>query len=84
MERDGDGFLIMEEPAPVSTRFDGREWSLEVPQQPIRARMCGFGDKVCVSQIGNGLIKTLTEISGPKTDYSSALCQIDSARSDYW
>ena len=46
MERDADGFLIMDEPPTVSTKYDGREWSLEVPQQPIRARMCGFGDKV--------------------------------------
>lgn len=46
MERDADGFLIMEEPPAVSTKYDGREWSLEVPQQPVRARMCGFGDKV--------------------------------------
>jgi len=36
----------MDEPPSVSTKYDGREWSLEVPQQPIRARMCGFGDKV--------------------------------------
>ncbi|KAL1963523.1 hypothetical protein VTN77DRAFT_8104 [Rasamsonia byssochlamydoides] len=31
--------------APVSTVHDGRIWSLHVVQQPIRARMCGFGDK---------------------------------------
>ena len=48
-ERNHEGFLIMDEPAPTSTEVDGREWSLEVPQQPIRARMCGFGDKVCPS-----------------------------------
>ncbi|OJJ62292.1 hypothetical protein ASPSYDRAFT_144092 [Aspergillus sydowii CBS 593.65] len=30
---------------PVSTIHDGRIWSLQVVQQPIRARMCGFGDK---------------------------------------
>lgn len=29
-----------------SHRMDGRIYSLEVNQQPIRARMCGFGDKV--------------------------------------
>ncbi len=44
---DAEGFLIMNEPPAVSTKYDGREWALEVPQQPIRARMCGFGDKVC-------------------------------------
>jgi Velvet factor len=47
LERDAEGFLIMDEPSAVSTKYDGREWSLEVPQQPIRARMCGFGDKAC-------------------------------------
>ncbi|KAL4797388.1 velvet factor-domain-containing protein [Aspergillus venezuelensis] len=33
------------QPDPVSTIHDGRIWSLQVVQQPIRARMCGFGDK---------------------------------------
>ena len=51
LERDSEGFLIMDEPAAVSTKYDGREWSLEVPQQPIRARMCGFGDKVVGSML---------------------------------
>ncbi|OKO98735.1 hypothetical protein PENSUB_8986 [Penicillium subrubescens] len=32
--------------APISTSHEGRIWSLQVVQQPIRARMCGFGDKV--------------------------------------
>ena len=32
--------------APFSARHNGRIWSLQVVQQPIRARMCGFGDKV--------------------------------------
>lgn len=31
---------------PLSTVHEGRIWSLQVVQQPIRARMCGFGDKV--------------------------------------
>lgn len=30
---------------PISTIHEGRIWSLQVVQQPIRARMCGFGDK---------------------------------------
>jgi Velvet factor len=51
MERDAEGFLIMDEPPAISTKYDGREWALEVPQQPIRARMCGFGDKVCTSML---------------------------------
>ncbi|KAJ5239367.1 Velvet complex subunit B [Penicillium chermesinum] len=29
----------------VTTEHEGRLWSLEVVQQPVRARMCGFGDK---------------------------------------
>ncbi|KAI4103310.1 MAG: hypothetical protein L6R37_003871 [Teloschistes peruensis] len=33
------------EPAPTSTIVDGRKYSLEISQEPIRARMCGFGDK---------------------------------------
>lgn len=33
-------------PQNVSCRGDGRIYTLEVKQQPIRARMCGFGDKV--------------------------------------
>ena len=45
-ERDADGFLVMEEPKATTVVYDGREWALEVPQQPVRARMCGFGDKV--------------------------------------
>ena len=32
----------------VSQRHEGRIYSLQVVQQPIRARMCGFGDKVGV------------------------------------
>ncbi|KAJ5584722.1 Velvet complex subunit B [Penicillium hispanicum] len=31
--------------APITTSHEGRIWSLQVVQQPIRARMCGFGDK---------------------------------------
>ncbi|WEW61348.1 hypothetical protein PRK78_006838 [Emydomyces testavorans] len=32
-------------PPPVTTIYNGRVYGLEVVQQPIRARMCGFGDK---------------------------------------
>ncbi|KAL5365418.1 velvet factor [Aspergillus floccosus] len=31
--------------APLSTCHEDRIWSLQVVQQPVRARMCGFGDK---------------------------------------
>ncbi|CAF9935289.1 hypothetical protein IMSHALPRED_010174 [Imshaugia aleurites] len=33
------------EPAPTSTMVNGRIYSLDIVQQPVRARMCGFGDK---------------------------------------
>ncbi|KAI9863265.1 MAG: hypothetical protein M1824_000465 [Vezdaea acicularis] len=32
-------------PPPVSTTVDGKTYFLDVVQQPVRARMCGFGDK---------------------------------------
>ena len=35
----GDG------PEVYRTVYDGKIWELQVVQQPIRARMCGFGDK---------------------------------------
>ncbi|KAL8795759.1 MAG: hypothetical protein Q9195_001811 [Heterodermia aff. obscurata] len=35
-----------DEPGSVSCEDNNRVYSLEVVQQPIRARMCGFGDKV--------------------------------------
>jgi len=35
------------DPPPVHRVWEGKVWALEVVQQPIRARMCGFGDKVC-------------------------------------
>jgi hypothetical protein len=28
--------------------YSGRYYALEVVQNPVRARMCGFGDKVCL------------------------------------
>ncbi|RAK74895.1 velvet factor family protein [Aspergillus fijiensis CBS 313.89] len=31
--------------SPLTTVHEGRIWALQVVQQPIRARMCGFGDK---------------------------------------
>ncbi|KAL8686647.1 MAG: hypothetical protein Q9218_006963 [Villophora microphyllina] len=33
------------EPLPTSTIVGGRKYSLEIKQEPVRARMCGFGDK---------------------------------------
>jgi len=33
-------------PPPITTVWDNKIWALEVVQQPKRARMCGFGDKV--------------------------------------
>lgn len=40
---------------PVELDYDGRHYSLEVVQQPIRARMCGFGDKVSRAALGPDL-----------------------------
>ncbi|KAL8955030.1 MAG: hypothetical protein Q9193_006949 [Seirophora villosa] len=34
-----------EEPPSTSSVMNGKKYSLEVAQQPVRARMCGFGDK---------------------------------------
>ncbi|CAL8579768.1 hypothetical protein XPA_005499 [Xanthoria parietina] len=34
-----------QEPPPTHTVVDGKRYSLEIVQQPVRARMCGFGDK---------------------------------------
>jgi hypothetical protein len=40
--------LIKNAPAiePICYHYKGRAYVLEVGQQPYRARMCGFGDKV--------------------------------------
>jgi hypothetical protein len=35
------------DPAPTTRQFKQYHWSLVMRQQPDRARMCGFGDKVC-------------------------------------
>ena len=32
-------------PVPETRIYDNKIWSLDVVQQPVRARMCGFGDK---------------------------------------
>ncbi|EXJ78997.1 hypothetical protein A1O3_08498 [Capronia epimyces CBS 606.96] len=40
-----DANFNVQGPAPISRIWEGRGWALEVVQQPIRARMCGFGDK---------------------------------------
>ncbi|KAL8717250.1 MAG: hypothetical protein Q9225_005491 [Loekoesia sp. 1 TL-2023] len=34
-----------QEPSSTSTIVGGRKYSLDIIQQPVRARMCGFGDK---------------------------------------
>lgn len=33
-------------PTPVCHTWEGKTWGLKVVQEPLRARMCGFGDKV--------------------------------------
>lgn len=49
---------------PVSTIHGGRIWSLHVVQQPIRARMCGFGDKVDTLIIGGWMITNKLRTDG--------------------
>ncbi|KIX00181.1 uncharacterized protein Z518_10319 [Rhinocladiella mackenziei CBS 650.93] len=44
-EPNDEGNFNLLGPAPVSRVWEGKGWALEVVQQPIRARMCGFGDK---------------------------------------
>lgn len=61
--------------APVSTIHEGRIWSLQVVQQPIRARMCGFGDKVRsrLSTIGVSRVSHHAHISLLRIDDPSRL-----------
>lgn len=40
------------QPDPTCHVYDGRIYGMKVVQQPIRARMCGFGDKVAVTRYG--------------------------------
>lgn len=50
--------------------FEGKKYGLKVAQEPIRARMCGFGDKVRDQAISVKL--SINVRAGPKTDnYSS-------------
>ncbi|EXJ96447.1 hypothetical protein A1O1_01573 [Capronia coronata CBS 617.96] len=44
-EANDEANFNLQGPPPVSRIWEGRAWALEVVQQPIRARMCGFGDK---------------------------------------
>lgn len=58
--------------SPVQNEYGGRIWSLEVVQQPIRARMCGFGDKV--GDFSAPLVSlSSNNLPGPETDHSPAL-----------
>lgn len=38
--------ISTKQPDPTCHVYDGRIYAMKVIQQPIRARMCGFGDKV--------------------------------------
>lgn len=51
-------------PPSKSVEYGGRIYSLEVVQQPIRARMCGFGDKVGDLSLS---MASYVVISGPST-----------------
>jgi hypothetical protein len=61
--------------APISTIHEGRIWSLQVVQQPIRARMCGFGDKVGNSShtTCDTLVLTCIFLIGSKTNHPAAM-----------
>lgn len=56
----------------LSVVRDGLRFSLVVVQQPVRARMCGFGDKVSIRSRGTGFDPSETFV-GPQTYYSSAV-----------
>lgn len=45
-EANEEFITTLPEPSPVHRVWEGKAWALEVAQQPVRARMCGFGDKV--------------------------------------
>lgn len=47
-----------EGPKSTETTYGGWTWRLDVVQQPIRARMCGFGDKVRSSKRISNAIRT--------------------------
>ena len=57
----------------ISQTKDNLKYSLVVVQQPIRARMCGFGDKVSNHTRGTEFGPSET-FAGPKTHHSSAMC----------
>jgi Velvet factor len=45
-----DRYRNLPTPAPISKILEGKAYLLEIVQQPLRARMCGFGDKVCCTE----------------------------------
>jgi hypothetical protein len=45
-EVDDSGNYDIPGPPPVTRVWDNKIWKIEVRQHPLRARMCGFGDKV--------------------------------------
>jgi hypothetical protein len=56
----------------LSVVRDGLRFSLVVVQQPVRARMCGFGDKVSNKLRRTGFDPSETFL-GPQTHHSSAV-----------
>ena len=60
-------------PDPESRTFDGHYYELKVAQEPVRARMCGFGDKVCeVLPCKSVYLGKLTPKTGSKADLDSS------------
>jgi len=77
--------VMLNAPPNISCRADGRIWSLEVKQQPIRARMCGFGDKVRKGPKGEGISECCVQSPIPspgkeKTQSSGAFVLTDIRR----
>lgn len=63
-------------PSVFAGHRDNWQFSLHVQQQPVRARMCGFGDKVSKKQSGTEVIASETlprtaDQSRPRRVYAS-------------
>jgi len=60
------------EPFVVSRTLEGYKYELQVLQQPIRARMCGFGDKVSSTTVCMLEFDTYNSLGSP-SDYTTTV-----------
>lgn len=60
---------------PIMRIYKGKVYSLHIGQQPVRARMCGFGDKVGVLPSETLLELQLTHL-GSTTYFTSSMFEI--------